>query len=339
MALSFRRSRDDVADVASPATLDAHTVHSLERARDQRSTGALRVEDPVTKGVARIFVFEGHPYSVQISGYTPQIAARLAASGALTADQVAEAGNGPRAGQWAVAQGWITAEQLGAVHQELMIASFGAAVSVPRSHLHFEDDVVTDLGCTVPVSLEPLVESVPVRSDRLSSTWSTLTVSGEPSSAVFLPTGTPLPQAVDRAEFRALLAALGPDVGLDAAAWRAGFTRAEAVHLTGILVAAHVVALDAEQDEPPVDRLLVPEQFGHRPVEAATVVAPVVPAATATGTSAIVLDTAAQHTELHELQAALAAALEEERQAAARVSDLGERIRQLTEALDGVDAP
>lgn len=338
MALSFRRSREPAPDSVSPGVIDSHVQHALKRARDHRQTGALRLEDRVTGAAARVFLFQGHPYAVDIDGFSPNIGARLVAAGALTREQADQVGSGPRAGQAAVSHGWITAEQLGAVHQELMLASFGAAVVVGRPRLDFEENAVTDMICTVPVAVDPLMESVPVRAARMEATWSTLVTSGSPSSAVFLETGVPRPQALDRAEFGALLLALSPGISLDEAAWRAGFTRAEAVHLAGILVAAHVVALSEGHVEAASDRLLVPEQFGHLQIEQ---LAPV--ASPESVAAEIAVDGGwgddLPRAELRQLQSALEAAIEEERQVTVRVAELRARIQQLTEDTGKVDTP
>lgn len=333
MALSFRRSHEAPRSVTVPAAVDSHTLRELDRERSRQQTGALLVEDHRTGARARIFLFQGHPYSVVIDGFTPDIAARLVSGGLLTPDQRTEVGTGAHAGQLAVARGWISAEQLGAVHQELMLAAFGAVAGLPRPGVAFEEGEVTDLCCTVPVAVDPLVESVPLRATRMSGTWSTLAASGDASSTSFVATGQSLPAALDRPEFHALLTALDPDTSLDAAAARAGFTRAEAVHLTGMLAAAHVVTVSATGIPAPQGSLLVPEEFGSRPgVSADAEAHQGTPQTVPSGGDAA--DPAAQRAELHALQAELAAAIEAEREAGERVSHLRERVHRLTALVD-----
>ena len=267
MALSFRRQRDeaDAPAVLRENPVNGQVVRELERAAAKHLTGAVRVEDRRTAGVARIHVYAGQPYSVVIEGLEPDVLARLVSAGVLSGEQRAELGPGAHVGPAAVARGWVDAERLGSVHQELMLAGFGAAVTCARAHVEWEPDVVADRYCTLPVEVAPLLETVPVRAQRMVGTWQVLAPYADPVTAVFLPTGSPLPHNLDRPEFRALVAALAPGVGLDEAAHRCGFTRAEAVHLTGMLVAGDVAALAAaEHGRPDASELVVPEEFAER---------------------------------------------------------------------------
>lgn len=266
MALAFRRPRPtdarETIDVRSP---DAQIVRALHKLADRGQTGAVRVEDG-WGNAARIYAYLGEPYAVAIDGFTPHVGARLRSAGLIDDAQCAVIPASPDAGRELVSRTWVTATALGAVHQEFMLAAFGSVITAERPSVEVERDAVTDAYCTLPVSMEPLLESVRVRAERMVSTWSVVASGASPASVGLRTTGTPLPPSLSQPEFAALVAAVQPDLTIDAVASAAGFTRAEAVHLVGILMAAHVLDLAETHSAGPAHSFLVPEEFGHRAV-------------------------------------------------------------------------
>jgi len=122
----------------------------------------------------------------------------------------------------------------------------------------------------VPLSWEPTLDSLTVRDERLRRTWEGIAPGSDPARTAFVMTSVSLPNALERPEVRALLQGLGPGVSIDEAAEQCGFTRAEAVHLLGVITAAGSARRDPEPvGAPPSGCLRTPEEFGGRSVDAA----------------------------------------------------------------------
>jgi hypothetical protein len=274
MPISFGRGKQSADEVAEPASgvLNARLVKDLESASKKRFTGALEVAVRATTGTARLYFYEGGLYSVWLEGYQPPVLERLLASGAVSAERAhalrGEAGRPSTAlGLLAVEHGWLPVETLATVHQEFLLASLGAVLACEKAKAHLRKDLVTGDCCTLPLPVESLLEAVRVRGQRLGATWPALSPVGTPATARLLPTGVAVPAQMALPEFTALRAAVDGDRTLDQVAAVGGFTRAEAVHLAGLLAAAGVISVDTHG--PPAraaDRLLVPEAFGVEPV-------------------------------------------------------------------------
>ncbi len=250
--------------------VDTHVVRELEQLQEASFTGCLEVVDRSTGGCARVFTFRGAPYAVALDGYVPDIAARLVTFGRVDADAAAGLPPGPDAGREAVRQGWIDAEELGDLHREIVIASIGAIARCAHPRVSRVADAVTDSYCTLPLPVGALVDSLPARFERLHRTWSGIAGSGQPSATCLVATGAPLPDVLESPEVRGLLGALAPGITADAAARRVGFTRAEAVHVLGLLAAAGAARVAGPSGQSaPADRLEVPEQFGERAIVSA----------------------------------------------------------------------
>lgn len=257
------------------APLNSGIVDALSGAGAKGSTGALEVTDRGHGGTARIFLFEGGLYAVELTGYRPPVVNRLRSGGRIDAQaqsrliDMVGSGEDSLGGVTAVAEGWIPAEVLGSLHQEYVLAGLGAVLALPKAHVKFRGGVVTGQYCTVPLRVDPLFATVRMRAERLLRTWAVLEDLADPATSVLSATGQRPPEALITAEFEALTAACDGQRGLDSVAHTVGFTRAEAVHVAVVLVQAGVLALDGRREPTPGSGgILVPEAFGTRPTGA-----------------------------------------------------------------------
>ena len=144
----------------------------------------------------------------------------------------------------------------------------------PQPDAALADDVTADY-CTLPVPVDDLLHAIDIRRQRERGTWASLGIEEGPDRAVLKSTRVALPAQVTTPEAYALLACVDGRLDVDSLAFELGFTRAEAVHLCGMLVRYAAVEHDPESLAPdaPAETLLVPESFG-RPLTPRTVVPP-----------------------------------------------------------------
>jgi hypothetical protein len=270
MPISFGRGKNTVDRPAEPTdvVLNAHLVRDVESASKKGFTGALEATDRATGGSARLFFHAGGLYSVSVDGYEPLVLERLLASGVVSSDRAATLRQeairaGVLPGVLAVQHGWLQVDTLATVHQEYLLASLGAVLVCDKVKVRPHKDMVTSEYCTLPLPVDPLLESVRVRGHRLATTWPTLAPEGSPARVVLRGTGSAVPANLSLPEFGVLCSAVDGHRTVDEVAAEGGFTRAEAVHLAGLLMAAGVLTIDVDAPPPsPPDRLLVPEAFG-----------------------------------------------------------------------------
>ncbi|MCX6433775.1 MAG: hypothetical protein NTX29_13700, partial [Actinobacteria bacterium] len=270
MAITFGRGKRAADSPVDPPAVDlnAHLVRDIENAAKKGFTGALEVTARTNGATARLFLFDGRLYAVGLDNYEPSVLERLTASGAVSAERArslrADARDGTPAGVQAVHRGWLAVEALATVHQEYLLASLGAVLTCGKVKVMPQKDLTTDAFCTLPLPVEPLLEAVRVRAQRLATTWPGLSPVGSPATIRLRATGTPTPANLSLPEFAALLSAVDGHRTVDEVAAVGGFTRAEAVHLAGLLAAAGVVAVEAgETSASGSEHLTVPEAFGH----------------------------------------------------------------------------
>lgn len=272
MALGIgRRKQEDARD--SGEGLNQKLVRELTSAGERTFTGAVVVEDRGGGGSARLYVWDGGLYAAELDGYEPPVLDRLRSSGAVAGENWQElsalAGEDrcdPRIGVLAAERGWITSDALALVHQEYVMAALGAVLARPKLRVELVRDEQTADYCTLPVPIEPLFGAVRRRSRRTEGTWDTLGATGTAATVVPVRTGQDVPARLSMAEFTAMTNAVDGRRTLDAVAEVVGFTRAEAVHMAGLLVLAGVITVKSSDGaSPPGHRLLVPEDFG-RPV-------------------------------------------------------------------------
>lgn len=250
--------------------MNAGLIKELSGSAKKKFTGAVIVNSKDTSLTGRVYFYEGNIYAVQVDGFYPRIVARMAASGNIDLNREEHlrqhfGGNilDPEIGAYAVQQGWLAVDELSALHQEYLLASLGALVSLPRIQSKRHKSETTNFFCTVPLPWEKVEDTLKMRATRFASTWTPMSKSNNPS-AVF-------PQIVNPAtlanltafEVRTLGAAIDGQTSVDEIAWRCGFTRAEAVHLLAMMAAEGAVTL-SEGPSPLVDvnNLFVPEAAG-----------------------------------------------------------------------------
>ncbi|MDO8308332.1 MAG: hypothetical protein Q7V58_08250 [Actinomycetota bacterium] len=328
----------------------------LRSAAAKGFTGSIDVTDRLTRGTARLFMYEGGLYAVELPGYVPPVAARLGVSDAPAAEA-------------AVAAGAVSIGALAAIHQEFVIASLGAVLALPRARTHLRKGQTSARFCTLPLPVDPLFDLVRMRADRLAGTWAMLATDANPATTVAL-RGPVAGSVVPRGEAFTLLEAVDGIRTLDGLAAAAGFTRAEAVHLASVLVdSGHVVLADEHLAGPTGGPLLVPEEFGTRvpdpvaqpsaatqaagpsPWSAAAAVAAAAVAAVPPTAEEPLVDDLSERKDLADLDpvdAARAAvialvdelqdALRAEQAAVERTAEVSRRLREARAAVDGLES-
>lgn len=260
------------ADSGVVPTLNPDIVDALERAATAALTGVIEVSDRAHKADARVYLYEGGVYAVDLDGYEPPVAARLDAAGRfddLDPDERSMLGALPdpdaMAGAVAVERGWIPADALAQVHQEFVLAAAGAVLTLTRVRCRSRAGETTDRVCTLPLPVGSLVETVRLRTRRLADTWAMIDVVHAPGRGVLRRTDQTLQGAFSVGEIGLLAAELDGVRPLDVAASALGLTRAEAVYLASLLLNAGIAAVEPDADPAPASGLLlVPEEFGSR---------------------------------------------------------------------------
>lgn len=265
LSLSFGRRRRSASDEHSTTPV---VSTALLQAAAEHFTGELRVSLSQSAGTAHLYLLDGALYSILLDGYPADPIARLVTGGHLEASDAALLSQGDDAESVGVMRGLFSVEAVAAVHAELLLAAMGAVIAGAAASLERHPGVVTGRLCGIPVAVTDVLAAVPLRAERLASTWALVSTTAGPDRVVLdrVDPGVELESALP--ESRALASALDGERTLDAVAATLGFTRAEAVHLAASLVAvgATLVVTDAGQDpqrQDPPAALLVPEAFGQ----------------------------------------------------------------------------
>lgn len=251
--------------------LNAGLIKELSAAAKSKFTGAVIVQSKDSALTGRIFFYDGGVYAAQVDGYYPRVVARMAASGLIDLNREEHlrqhfGGNllDPEIGAYAVQQEWLGVDALSAFHQEYLLATIGALASLPRIKVKRHKGETTNLFCTVPLPWEKVQETLDMRAMRLTNTWIPITPSADPNAVIPHIVNPAALNDISAAEIRTLAAAIDGAANVDAIAWRCGYTRAEAVHLLAMMVAAEAISL-AEVAPQPFDpnNLFVPEAAGE----------------------------------------------------------------------------
>ncbi len=267
------------ADDGQAAIVNDELASELSALAAKEFTGALEVLDRGTRNRARLFLYDGGLYAIDLDGYPRAVFARLQTSGIFetrsTTELVALAGldvPDPAAITHAVESGWLTIDALANVHQELLLASLGAVLALPKAKTRPRKGQTSAEFCTLPLPIDPLFDTVRMRADRLQGTWAMLAPGTAPGQAVLSRTLMPLDRTALTPEVAALANAVDGARSLDVIAYVLGLTRAEVVHVASVLVRSGMARVEVDApDAAEPEHCLVPESFGsHR-------VVPVVP--------------------------------------------------------------
>ncbi len=265
----------------TPTELNETVIHDLQAAGRKSQTGALEVVDKDSHATATLYVFDGGLYSAALDGYVPPMLARLGSSGTLgpkhiqaLTDELDGTSDPSQAGLVAARHSWAKVDTLGTMHQEYLLASVGAVLARTKVKTRWIADETTSAFCTLPLPIDSVLDAIRMRVQRMTMTWDGIAADLDPSHARPVPTGTPVPATVTLREARLIMDECDGRRTLDEIAWRLGLTRAEAVHIVGVLVRSDVVRMEAA-DVPAASPLLwVAEEFG-RPVAEPVVAVPV----------------------------------------------------------------
>lgn len=242
-------------------------VPELRAAADECFTGALDFAEPAHGNRARVFVYEGGLYAVELSGYHVDPITRLVSAGLLDehAAMVARRARHPEAE--VVQDGLVDLDAVARVHQEFLLAGAGAVVRANALCVGRVPDAVTSRLCTIPVPLDDVLEAVALRRERREATWTLVSSRLSPSEAVLRSVARDAGLPGDLAELQHFARGLDSTRSVDEVAGSLGLTRAEGVHLAATLVAAGLTAVEPRQAVVPSIALLVPEAFGERAID------------------------------------------------------------------------
>lgn len=256
-------------------TVNRELADELSAAGAKAFTGAIEVIDRGTRNRARLYLYEGGVYAVDLEGYQRPVYARLRSSGAFALRSDAElavlAGldvPDPAALAQAVDNGWLSVEALAGVHQELLLAALGGVLALAKVKTRPREGETTARFCTLPLPVDPLFETVRIRARRLQGTWAILAPGTPAGTAVLSRTPTALDACVAPIELPAMARELDGRRSLDEVAWSLGFTRAEAAHVAAALINSGLARVEVDAPAAPAPaHHLVPESFGARGVE------------------------------------------------------------------------
>lgn len=274
----------DSADDGRTRQVNHDLVHELLAAGARSITGSIEVTDKSTKAQARLFLYQGGLYSIDLAGYSPPVFARLRSSGIFSTRTDAELAllarfdmPDPDAVAHAVGTGWVSIDVLANVHQELLLAALGAVLALPKAKVSIRTGPTSSRFCTMPLPGETLVDTIRMRADRLQGTWSMIAPDTEAGESVLRQSPSPVADQGTSAEVAAMAREIDGIRTLDAVAHALGFTRAEAVHVASALIRSGFARVDVEVPPQPVPpQYLVPEAFAtHRLVQPVRLPAPV----------------------------------------------------------------
>lgn len=235
------------------------TPDALLRAARGDRTGCLTIVDRKSGLTARLYLVDGSAYSVDLDRYRPAVLERLVCAGALGRTEADALRGDAEATRTAVERGWVMIDAVAEVHQELLVASFGALCERPRIRVRFEEGITTADRCAIPTAMGDLVAAARFRRERAESTWRAVTSTGTPHD-MRLEVIEPVALG-DSADLAAFLRTASGAHSIDECARRLGLTRAEAIHLSALAtLSGRAVAVPCTP-MPAVD-LAVPEGFG-----------------------------------------------------------------------------
>jgi len=340
MALTFGRGRH--ADAAGKAPTsgsaasraaghDSAVVSEWRAAVEESFTGTLEVGERAHHGHARLYLFEGSLYSVELAGYVADPITRLVTAGAISPADAAGLRSSATPERVAVESGLVTIDAVARVHQEYLLASAGAVLDARLGRPRRHEGEVTGVLCTEPVSVDDVLAAAAMRRERRESTWRLVSTEATPATLVVRRTTStdPLPSALP--ELAAVAGAIDGTRSVDDVACSLGLTRAEAVHLVASLVAAGFAESVPGAPVHAPDHLLVPEEFGEVTVAAglpSPAAASVMDPTTDVMPEAKPEEAPVDQEVIARIEAELAEAMRAERDLAARIAQMQEQLAQ-----------
>ncbi len=276
------------------AHVNSDVAGELLGAGEKSITGSIDVMDKCMKTHARLYLYDGGLYAIDLEGYSQPVFARLHSSGLFSTHSDAELAMlarldipDPQAVAQAVDKGWVSIEALANVHQEMLLAALGSVLALPKAKARTRKGETSSRFCTLPLPVDTLVDTVCMRADRMQGTWAMSAPGASPGDSVLRHASAPLAERATSPEVGAMAREIDGVRTLDAIANALGFTRAEAVHVASALIRSGMARVDVDvKAQPAPPQHLVPESFGtHRIVPGAPVEpvkAPAPPVARAT---------------------------------------------------------
>lgn len=261
--LSRRRERNSTP---LPADGDPRMLlRALEEIQLNSATGRMTVE--TARGSrAHLYLYEGELYAVDLQGYQPPVDKRLQSGALLDSAQVDEltsadpTSSPAQRARTAAARQWIAVEGLGSIHQEFVLAAFGATLQAQVISTSFFDGSATGDVCALPLPLNVLIDAAAIRQTRLEEDWSLMHGLALPEDCIVRPEGSHLPPDCELPEFITVFRALDGEKSLARVAFDCGYTLAEIVHLVSALTVRGLAVVVGSAEEP-ATQLLVPEGF------------------------------------------------------------------------------
>jgi hypothetical protein len=228
-------------------------------------TGRLVATDPTTGASAAIYMYEGGVYSVQVEDFSPHLTSRMAAAGILDDARMRELSASVEQGQrdhevgrFAINRDWLPVDALAGFHAEYLLASLGAALSMPKSKVSADSQETTDQLCTLPTSVEDLLAAIDLREERSQRIWNGVAPGSSTRETVLRAVNAEAEICSASPEVRAFMDMIDGINTVDEIAGNCGFTRAEAIVITAALISGGAVAVAGRKA---VHGTHVPEDF------------------------------------------------------------------------------
>lgn len=223
---------------------------TLEGLARKNWTGRLRVTAAKHIGSVDIYFYEGGIYSASVEGFAPNLTARLMSAGVLNEERLATLGSQvgidrltAAVGAECVARGWIEIGTLEQLHAEVVLASIGSVIGLPKLKTKTFNNEVTATSCMLPKSVGDVLAAIAMRqqrNDRISATFPRSASSATAVLAIVDPGNEVVALAP---EFGAFIRAVDGVRSIDRASGACGLTRAEGMAIAAALVGANAAVI------------------------------------------------------------------------------------------------
>ncbi len=262
----YLRKCSDIDDVMKSSTLP-DTLNGLAQ---KRWTGRLRVTAVKHAGGVDVFFYEGGIYSAAVDGFAPNLLARLVSAGVLNDERLAilnaevpAAKLAASVGAECVARNWIEINALEQLHAEMVLASIGSILDLPKLKTKTFNGDVTATSCMLPKSVADVLAALETRQQRTDRLTSAFPRSANSAAAVLAIVDPGSDIITIAPEFQAFTRAVDGVASIDRASGICGLTRAEGMAIAAALVGANAAVITGSGAgnalRPP---FVVPEAFG-----------------------------------------------------------------------------